>query len=87
MSDPSETDITDKLVPTYSDNKSAIKHDGNNARIPGLMRAVGKYLARIDYLQELFKFRAVRLSNGRLAVDSVQAVTFVKGLRPGVMLR
>ena len=68
MSDPPETDITDKLVPTYSDNRTAIKHDGNNARIRGLMQATGKYLACIDYLQELFKFRAVRLSNGRLAV-------------------
>ena len=73
MSDPNETDVTDKLVPTYTDNKTAIKHDGSNARIRGLMQAVGKYLVRVDYLQELFKYRAVRLSDGRLAVGSAQA--------------
>ena len=70
---------TDILVP-LDQYKEPILWDENLATIPCILAAVGKYLKRNGLFGPLLEQRAVALSNGKLAVDSVQAVHFVTGL-------
>jgi hypothetical protein len=66
------------LVPTDTD-KEPIIWTGNDAHIEGTLLDVGRYYERVGLFQPLFENRAVLLSNGKLAVETVQAVPFVNG--------
>ena len=69
---------TDILVP-LDQYKEPILWDENLATIPCILSAVGKYLKRNGLFGPLLEQRAVALSNGKLAVDTVQAVYFASG--------
>ena len=66
----------DKAQPVDTDNNPLL-WDGNPACISGLDNAVGKFYKRNGFFEPLFSHRAVSLSNGRLAVESLQTVPFV----------
>ena len=76
----STAEYTDPLVPLHSD-KTPINWDGNYAHIEGLLHEVGRYYKRTGRFQLLLKVkhRAVALSNGRIAVESFEAVWFTSG--------
>ena len=79
VSESTQADSTIYLQPVDID-KNPIILDGNPAHIEGIMFEVGKFYRRKGKFQQLFKNHAVLLSNGKLAVDSVNAVHFVSGL-------
>ena len=70
--------ITDKLVPTDTD-KDPIKWDNNRATIEGKLHEAALFYQRTDQFIDLVENRAAPLPNGKLAVDSEQAVQFVNG--------
>ena len=70
--------ITDPLVPVYPD-KTPIIWDDNPATLEGILYEVGQFYERTGLFQMFFKHHAVPLSNGKLAVDSIQAVQFLTG--------
>ena len=69
---------TDPFVPTYTDG-TPINWDGNYAHIDGALYETGRYYKRTGLFQLFFKHRAVALSNGRIAVESFNAVWFTSG--------
>ena len=71
-----ELQPTDILVPLDID-KDRLHWDGNPAHIKGILHAIGQYWERMGLFQPFIKDRAVLLSNGKMAVDSIQAVKFV----------
>ena len=82
MSDIDDSTNSEKLewwVPVYPDGSKIISKD-NDAAIEGKLYDYGKWSARTGHFQPYFRNRAVLLSNGRLAVDHVAAVTFVNGI-------
>ena len=79
VSESTQADSTYHLQPVDID-KNPIILDGNPAHIEGIMFEVGKFYRRKGKFQQLLKNHAVLLSNGKLAVDSVIAVSFVSGL-------
>ena len=66
------------LVPVTTDQEPIIFED-NDATIEGILYEVGRFYKRNGLFQMLFKHRAVPLSNGKLAVDSVNSVYFTSG--------
>ena len=70
--------ITDNSTPTDAQG-DPLKWDGNRAKIKGLLKEFGLWTVRKGLLQALFKHRAALLSNGKVAVSSIQAVSFVQG--------
>ena len=51
----------------------------NDASLGGLIVDVGEYFERTGIGMEIFETGSVTLSNGRTAVDNVQAVPFLEG--------
>ena len=74
----SHNNVTDRNQPTYPDG-TPIQWDGIDAHIDGILFETGKFYKRNGQFQTFFKHRAVPLSNGKLAVDSLSAVYFVSG--------
>ena len=74
-----ELQPTDILVPLDID-KDRLHWDGNPAHIKGILHAIGQYWERMGLFQPFIKDRAVLLSNGKMAVDSIQAVKFERVL-------
>ena len=74
----STTEHTDHLVPVDSD-KEPIVWDGNDAHIAGILYEVGLYYETQGLFQSLFEHRAVTLSNGKLAVESLSSIPFILG--------
>ena len=70
---------SDILVPKYT-NGDVIKWEGNNAHIEGVLYEVKQYCLRKKLFQPLLEHNAVLLSNGKLAVDSIQAYNFISGV-------
>ena len=71
-----EPNITDKCQPVYPDG-TPIDWDGNDAHIPGALYECGRFYKRTGIFQTFFEHHAVQLSNGKLALDSVNAVQFI----------
>ena len=76
--DTVSSNISDRDQPVYLDN-SPIQWDGNPAHIEGALHEAGKYYVRNGLFQALIKHNAVLLSNGKTAVESLNAVPFVTG--------
>ena len=66
------------LKPVYTD-QSPILWDGNDATIEGTLYEVGRFFKRNGLFQTFLKHHAVPLSNGKLAVDSANAVYYTSG--------
>ncbi len=79
LDDDTPITITDKSVPVDSD-KELLKWDGNRAHILGLLAETSKHYKRVGLFQPYIEHRAVLLSSGRLAVDSVLSAQFTGGL-------
>ena len=62
------------LVPVTTDKEPIIFED-NDATIEGILYEVGRFYKRNGLFQMLFKHRAVPLSNGKLAIESVNSVS------------
>ena len=77
LSNNTNTDLN-HLVPVTIDKEPIIFED-NDATIEGILYEVGRFYKRNGLFQMLFKHRAVPLSNGKLAVDSVNTVYFTSG--------
>ena len=78
MSDDS-TNTEETEIPNITDAYGeAIEYDGNPAHAEGYLAAMGEYLDNSEFAP-LFEHRAALLSNGNLAVDSVQALQFIQG--------
>jgi hypothetical protein len=75
--DSTLSNTIDKLVPVTSDGNPIIWTDDNDAHIEGLLHEVGKFYKRTGRFQSFFKQRATVLSNGKLAVDSLECVSFI----------
>ena len=75
--DSTLSNTIDKLVPVTSDGTPIIWTDDNDAHIEGLLHEVGKFYKRTGRFQSFFKQRATVLSNGKLAVDSLDCVSFI----------
>jgi len=75
--DDTTTVSTDILIPVDTDQNPYLWHDGNDARITGLLELTGKYYKRVGLFQLLFKHRATTVSGGRIAVDSAETIPFV----------
>ena len=65
-------------IPTRTDG-TVLTWDSNDAHLPGLIHEFSKWVTRTGHFRALFEHHAVPISNGKLAVDSVAAVTFVMG--------
>jgi hypothetical protein len=84
MSDDSTTNTLSNtadlnyLVPVTIDKEPIIFED-NDATIEGILYEVGRFYNRTGLFQMLFKHRAVPLSNGKLAVESVNTVWYTSG--------
>ena len=76
--DTTTTTTTDTLVPTDAD-KEPITWLGNNAHIPGVLYEVKRWVTRTGHFKALIQHGAVQLSNGKLAIDSVNSFKFVIG--------
>ena len=74
----STADNSDPFIPKYTDG-TPIQWDGNYAHIDGALYETGRYYKRTGLFQLFFKHRAVALSNGRIAVESFNAVWFTSG--------
>ena len=68
----------DPLIPVDSDN-NPIRFDDNNATMEGTLYEIGRYYEDVGLFQSLLKYGTVVLSNGKQAVDSVQAAYFASG--------
>ena len=66
------------LVPVTTDKEPIIFED-NDATIEGILFEVGRFYKRNGLFQTLFKHRAVPLSNGKLAIESINSVYFTSG--------
>ena len=73
-----EKTVLHPLVPTYPDDKP-IQWDDNDASLGGLIADIGEYFERTGIGMEIFETGSVTLSNGRTAVDNLQAVPFLEG--------
>ena len=71
---------TDISVPTYT-NKEPILFSGNDAEIASTMHEIKQYLIRTNkhQPQPLLSDRAVLVSGGKTAVESVHAIPFLLG--------
>jgi len=77
LDDPiTDTDIPVYLVPKDKDGEDLV-WDGNRAKIAGLMHEVHAFFVQKSLHQEYINHHAALLSSGALAVDSVEAVTFI----------
>ena len=72
-----DTNITDPYVP-IDIHGEALNWDENDAHMSGLLYMVKKHYERKGLFQALFAHRAVNLSNGKIAVEDVQAVMFLE---------
>ena len=70
---------SDILVPHDTD-KDPLMWNGNDAHIEGLLIECGKYYKRVGIFQPFFAHRAVSLPSGKVAVDSLSAVSFITGI-------
>ena len=77
--DTTPTVSKDKLIPVDTDGEPLL-WDGNRAHINGLLAECAKYYKRVGLFQPYIQHRAVLLSSGRLAVDSVLSAQFTGGL-------
>ena len=68
--DDTTTVNTNILIPVDTEQIPYLWHDGNDARITGLLELTGKYYKRVGLFQLLLKHRATTVSGGRIAVDS-----------------
>ena len=78
-SNSANTVPSDILVPVDTDKEPIVCED-NDAYILGTLHEVGRYYARVGLFQPHFAHRAVVLSNGKMAIDSVSAVSFTTGV-------
>ena len=63
----------------YTDS---ISYDGNPACIPGVMHEIELAIKRTGQYQLLFEQRAVPLSNGSMAIDQADNITFIEKRMP-----
>ena len=59
-----------------------ISYDGNPACIPGVMHEIELAIKRTGQYQLLFEQRAVPLSNGSMAIDQADNITFIEKRMP-----
>ena len=74
----SDDTVNDPLLPTDED-EHPFHWDGNNAHISGYLHEAGKFYTRNGLFEALFSHHAVVLNNGKLAIDSVEAIPFITG--------
>ena len=74
----------DRLRPTVvipiDIDKDPIKFDGNPAHAKGVLAEVFEFYRREGHFKALLENGAVPLSNGKLALDNIQAVQFISGI-------
>ena len=75
------TNATD--CPIFKDRyDDPISYDGNPACIPGVMHEIELHIKRTGQYQLLFEHRAVPLSNGGLAIDQADNISFIEKRYP-----
>lgn len=87
MNDNGDT-LSKNLAQTGSDDPSIpcdidgvpIKWYGNPAHVEGVTYELEQWLSRIGTYESLFQHNAVLTANGKLAVDNLQAVSFITGV-------
>ena len=80
-SDDPSSDKPDILVPLDPDGNRITWPSGSNpAYLPGIRYELGEYYKRKGLFQPLLEHRAVSLSNGKIAVETVESVKFLSGL-------
>ena len=72
------SDNTDYPVPVDPNNQE-ISWEDNPAQLEGLVTATGDFWRRNGHFQTFLNDGAVLMHNGKLAVDSVQAVQLISG--------
>ena len=70
--------LPDKLVPLNQD-KEPIKYSGNPAHMLGALHEVDRFWRKQRLFQSFLKDGAVQLKDGKMAVDTFQAIPFIKG--------
>ena len=73
-----DNNTTNRLVPTDIDS-NPIEWEGNPAQIDGIMYEVELWQQRTGHFETLLKDGGVLLPNGKLALDSLSAVSFASG--------
>jgi hypothetical protein len=71
--------ITDPYIPVDTDGEPLL-WEGNDAHIEGLLEEVKKHCIRNGLFISFFEHHAVSLSNGKIAIDSVQSASYILGL-------
>ena len=79
--DDSTSNKSHSIIPLDIDNQP-ITYSGNPAHVLGCLYEVSLFYERHGYFKALLEDGAVALSNGKLAVDSIQAVNFIQGINP-----
>ena len=80
-SDDPSSDKPDILVPLDPDGNRITWPSGSNpAYLPGIRYELGEYYKRKGLFQPLLEHRAVSLSNGKIAVETVESIKFLSGL-------
>ena len=72
LTQTSTATTTNNLIPVNIDREPIIFSD-NDASLEGILYEVGRFYKRTGQFQMLFKHRAVSLSNGKLAVESLNS--------------
>ena len=70
---------SDIYVPTTTDGTPIRWIGDNDATIDGTLYEVGRFYKRSGLFQSYFRHHAVALSNGKLAIDSINSVYFISG--------
>ena len=73
------TDPLDSSRPTDEDGQP-LSYGGNLAALGGFLHEIKEFYIRHDLFRLLFEQRAVLLPNGKVAVDDMRAVQFLKEL-------
>lgn len=75
-SEDATVNTEDPYIPTIP-NGTKIIFDGNPATIDGVLHSISEHYESNNIFQPFLKHNMVVLSNGRLAVDSISAVSFL----------
>ena len=78
LTQTSTATTTNNLIPVNIDREPIIFSD-NDASLEGILYEVGRFYKRTGQFQMLFKHRAVSLSNGKLAVESLNSAYLLTG--------
>ena len=79
MSDNSDNTNNSEEITITDAYGEPIEYDGNPAHAEGYLASLGDWITEHGEFLPLIEHHAALLSNGNLAVDSVQAVQFING--------